>query len=101
MVVDSYSTRYCSLFLRASKDTYSTILYTWIFHAAFVNKAKKVLLETKWYKNYPTSKIDGRKRKDNEGCEVRTRADNRPTDLKSAALDPVSYTHLDVYKRQQ
>ena len=22
-----------------------------------------------------------------EGCEVRTRADNRPTDLKSAALD--------------
>ena len=27
------------------------------------------------------------KKKINEGCEVRTRADNRPTDLKSAALD--------------
>ena len=27
------------------------------------------------------------KKKNNEGCEVRTRADNRPTDLKSAALD--------------
>ncbi len=25
--------------------------------------------------------------KDNEGCEVRTRADKRPVDLKSTALD--------------
>ena len=27
------------------------------------------------------------KKKNNEGCEVRTRADNCPADLKSAALD--------------
>ena len=28
-----------------------------------------------------------KKKKDSEGCEVRTRADNRPDDLKSPALD--------------
>lgn len=38
--------------------------------------------------------------KNNEGCEVRTRADNRPKDLKSSALDhsanPPEYPSVSV-----
>ena len=37
--------------------------------------------------NSETERILTQKKKNSEGCEVRTRADNRPDDLKSPALD--------------